>query len=52
MKVCLDATPEQLGAMGRKGRERVLERHDVEREAARLAQLFRYAEPRRVEVAA
>jgi glycosyltransferase involved in cell wall biosynthesis len=52
MRVCLDATPEHLGAMGRKARERVLERHDVEREAARLAQLFRYTEPQRVEVAA
>ena len=37
----LAATPrERLEAMGRAGRARVLLRHDVDREAARLAALF------------
>ncbi len=35
--------PETLDGMGRAGRERVLERHDVEVEAARLAGYFRTA---------
>ncbi len=32
--------PERLAAMGRAGRERVLARHDIDAEAARLAALF------------
>jgi glycosyltransferase involved in cell wall biosynthesis len=52
MKACLGASPEQLASMGRTARERVLDRHDIDREAARLARLFRYAEPQQVEVPA
>ncbi|UWU74818.1 glycosyltransferase family 4 protein [Bradyrhizobium huanghuaihaiense] len=40
MTECLLAPREQLEAMGRKGRERVLALHDVDREAAGLADLF------------
>lgn len=38
---CLGATDEALCAMGANGRERVLERHDADREAGKLAALFR-----------
>jgi glycosyltransferase involved in cell wall biosynthesis len=40
MTECLLASREELSAMGRKGRERVLALHDVDREAAALADLF------------
>lgn len=41
MRSCLQAPLEQLEAMGARARERVLARHDIEREAAKLASLFR-----------
>ena len=37
---CLAAMPEQLDAMGRRGRARVLARHDIDESASRLAALF------------
>jgi colanic acid/amylovoran biosynthesis glycosyltransferase len=40
MQACLDAPVETLARMGEAARERVLERHDVEREAAKLTALF------------
>ena len=40
---CLGASDEALAAMGANGRERVLERHDADREAGKLAALFRSA---------
>ena len=40
MQECLGAAPADLLRMGEAGRARVLERHDVDREAARLARLF------------
>ena len=40
LEACLAATPQQLGEMGRRGRARVLMRHDVDASAARLADLF------------
>ena len=40
LREALEATPERLLAMGRRGAARVAERHDAAREAARLAQLF------------
>jgi colanic acid/amylovoran biosynthesis glycosyltransferase len=40
IKECLAATPADLLRMGEAGRRRVLERHDVDREAARLVRLF------------
>ncbi len=40
MAACLDATPEELLQMGQRGRERVLLRHNVDTEAAKLAALF------------
>ena len=40
MTECLRASREELWAMGRRGRERVLSLHDVDREAAALADLF------------
>lgn len=41
MRMCLDAPVEMLARMGEAGRERVLQRHDVEREAGKLTALFR-----------
>ena len=41
MRACLRTPADALIRMGVAGRERALARHDVEREAARLAQLFR-----------
>jgi glycosyltransferase involved in cell wall biosynthesis len=41
MAAVLSASPEQLDRLGEAGRQRVLERHDATREAARLAALFR-----------
>lgn len=43
MRECLQASPEALQAMGRAAHQRVLERHDVDTEAAKLAALFRQA---------
>jgi glycosyltransferase involved in cell wall biosynthesis len=43
---CLLASHEELSAMGRRGRERVLALHDVDREAAALAELFAENMPR------
>jgi colanic acid/amylovoran biosynthesis glycosyltransferase len=40
MTECLLASPEELSAMGCRGRERVLALHDIDREAAALADLF------------
>ena len=40
---CLGASDEALASMGANGRERVLERHDADREAGKLAALFRSA---------
>lgn len=40
MEECLSAPAEQLERMGEAARARVLERHDVDREAAKLAALF------------
>ena len=40
MRACLAATPAELQRMGERARERVLRRHDVDREAAKLATLF------------
>lgn len=41
METCLTASPEALAAMGRQGRERVLERHCVDKETAKLATLIK-----------
>jgi glycosyltransferase involved in cell wall biosynthesis len=43
MQACLDASGGQLARMGEAARARVLERHDVDVEAAKLAALFRNA---------
>jgi colanic acid/amylovoran biosynthesis glycosyltransferase len=40
IRACLDATPESLGRMGRAARGRVLARHDVDVQAAKLQVLF------------
>lgn len=40
MQVCLETSVEKLAAMGTAARERVAARHDGEREAIKLAQLF------------
>lgn len=40
MQVCLETPVEKLAAMGAAARERVAARHDVGREAAKLAELF------------
>jgi colanic acid/amylovoran biosynthesis glycosyltransferase len=49
MTECLLASREELSAMGRRGRERVLAMHDVDREAAALADLFAENIPRQCE---
>jgi colanic acid/amylovoran biosynthesis glycosyltransferase len=41
MRRCLEAPVDQLEEMGDRARERVLARHDVERESALLASMFR-----------
>lgn len=41
MQNCLDAPLETIAEMGEAGRARVLERHDVDKEAAKLIDLFR-----------
>ncbi|HEX6397528.1 MAG TPA: glycosyltransferase [Steroidobacteraceae bacterium] len=51
MKQCLGAPIERLASMGEAGRARVIDRHDVDREAARLAALFADAVDRRVSMA-
>lgn len=40
MRAALAASPERLAEMGRVGHERVAERHDARREAAKMARLF------------
>jgi len=40
LRELLAAPPERLAAMGRAGAARVAQRHDVTREAAKLAKLF------------
>ena len=40
MQACLDASPEDISRMGELARARVMERHDVNKEAASLAALF------------
>ena len=40
IEACLEATPAELARMGEAGHRRVLARHDVDREAAKLAALF------------
>jgi glycosyltransferase involved in cell wall biosynthesis len=40
MQDCLDAPPERMAQMGEASRARVLERHDIDREASKLAALF------------
>ncbi|WP_426413198.1 glycosyltransferase family 4 protein [Bradyrhizobium ganzhouense] len=47
MTECLQTSREELWAMGRRGRERVLALHDVDREAAALANLFPKSASRR-----
>lgn len=41
VRTCLDSSPSTLTCMGQAARERVMERHDVDKEAAKLAVLFR-----------
>ena len=40
MRAALTASPEKLAALGREGRTRIEARHDVDKEAAKLAALF------------
>lgn len=40
MRDCLQASPELLARMGKAARDRVIERHDVNKEAAKLKALF------------
>ena len=40
MRACIDASVQTLARMGETARERVLERHDVEREVGKLTALF------------
>jgi glycosyltransferase involved in cell wall biosynthesis len=44
---CLTTPSNELARMGEKGYERVLARHDADRQAERLARLFREAAPAR-----
>ena len=48
MRACLAATPEVLAAMGQAGRDRVLARHQIDTEAARLLAAWREALPERM----
>jgi hypothetical protein len=41
MRDCLSKSDSEIGRMGESGRERVLQRHSVDIEAAKLASLFR-----------
>lgn len=43
MEACLSAPPSMLGDMGERARRRVLERHDIDCEAAKMAAHFRTA---------
>jgi len=43
MQACLDASPDAIARMGEAARARVLERHDADREAGKLAALFERA---------
>jgi colanic acid/amylovoran biosynthesis glycosyltransferase len=43
MQACLDAPVDMLGRLGEAAHKRVRERHNVDREAAKLAKLFQYA---------
>jgi len=45
MQTCLQTSAEELKKMGRVARTRVLERHDIDVEAAKLAALFKTAAP-------
>jgi colanic acid/amylovoran biosynthesis glycosyltransferase len=45
MRACLAATPEALAAMGQAGRARVLARHQIDTEAARLLAAWRESAP-------
>ena len=45
MEDCLTRPVEQLRAMGEAGRRRVAERHSIDTETAKLAELFRYQSP-------
>jgi len=47
MRACLAASPEMLAAMGEAGRARVLARHQIDTEAARLLAAWREASPAR-----
>ena len=47
LRAALDATPEALTGMGRRGRERVAARHDIRRSAERLRRLFAGQDPER-----
>lgn len=42
MKEALETSDADLGAMGRRGRERALKMHDASREAAKLKELFEH----------
>lgn len=44
MRACLDASPQTIARMGESARQRVLVRHDVKIEAAKLKKLFYAAE--------
>ena len=48
MQACLDASPATLATLGAAGQARVRARHDVDREAGRLADLFLRASSRAV----
>ena len=45
IEACLSATPEELRTMGEKAYHRVIERHSIEREAAKLAAVLREDAP-------
>ena len=45
MAACLDAPADRLARMGEAAHRRVLERHDIDREAAKLAALFAGVKP-------
>ena len=45
IRACLGATPELLGRMGQAAHERVLAQYDVDKEAGKLAALFRGSGP-------
>jgi len=45
MAGCLSTHPAELSRMGESGYARVMARHSIDRESARLAELFRAASP-------